>query len=79
MSDAIHGIIHGKTIELLDDPGMVDGQRVEVLLRPVVSLGSRIEAILRTAGSMAEDTEFDAVMGEVERDRKAARFREDVG
>jgi hypothetical protein len=43
MSDAIHGIIHGKTIELLDDPGMADGQRVEVLLRPLVVPDARDE------------------------------------
>ena len=35
-------------------------------------------ALKRIAGSMADDPEFDAVMEEVQRSRKAARFRENL-
>ena len=33
MSEAVEGVIHGKTIELAVDPGLQDGQRVEVVIR----------------------------------------------
>lgn len=31
----IHGVIHGKTIELEHEPGLPDGQRIAVELRPL--------------------------------------------
>ena len=31
---AIHGVIHGRTIELSESPGLPDGQRVVVQLQP---------------------------------------------
>ena len=34
----IQGVIHGKSIELHEEPGLADGQRVEVTLRPVTTL-----------------------------------------
>src|SRR4051812_9089264 len=66
------GVIHGKTIELAVDPGLEDGQRVrvQVMVRPVADLDAQRAAILRTAGSMADDPEFDAVVGEVANARK---------
>ena len=72
----VRGVIHGKTIELLTDPGLTDGQEVEMTLRPVDQPDARIAAILRTAGSMANDPEFHAVMEEVQRYRDSARYRE---
>jgi hypothetical protein len=35
MVKTLHGRVHGRTIELEDEPGMADGQRVEVRLRVV--------------------------------------------
>ena len=32
MNKIIEGVVHGRTIELLDDPGVGEGQRVQVLL-----------------------------------------------
>ena len=37
MSDrptVLHGVIHGKTIELKQEPGVPEGQRVQVEIRP---------------------------------------------
>ena len=74
----IRGVIHGKTIELADDPGIEDGRQVEVTIRtsslPVPD--ARIAAILRTAGALADDPEFAEVMNQVARQRNAARFRD---
>jgi hypothetical protein len=33
MTKTIHGIVHGKTIELAEDPGVAEGQEVEVQLK----------------------------------------------
>jgi hypothetical protein len=33
MSEVLYGIVHGKTIELEQDPGLEDGRRVQVVLR----------------------------------------------
>lgn len=76
MSHTVPGVIHGKTIELAADPGLADGQGVEITIRPSTPPDARTEAILKTAGSMAGDPEFDAVMGEIERRRRSARHRE---
>jgi hypothetical protein len=70
MSGVVEGVIHGKTIELAADPGIADGQKVEVTIRPVVDRQAKIEAILRTSGSMADDPDFEAVMEQIERERR---------
>jgi hypothetical protein len=71
MSKTFSGIVSGKTIELLQDPGL-DGYRVEVEIRPLASREERIEALKRVAGSMADDPEFDAIMEEIQKDRHRA-------
>ena len=37
---SIHGVIHGRTIELAEDPGIADGQRVQVEVRAVPAAGN---------------------------------------
>ena len=69
MSKTFNGIVSGKTIEPLQDPGL-DGYRVEVEIRPIASREDRIEALKRVAGSMADDPEFDAIMEEIQKDRR---------
>ena len=32
----IHGVVHGKTIELEREPGLNDGQAVSVEIRPIM-------------------------------------------
>jgi len=76
MSSTIRGVIRGKTIELTDDPKIADGQRVEVTIRTKLDPAAQLEAILRTAGSMADDPEFAAIMDEVERYRHTAQYRD---
>ena len=39
MTKAVHGVVHGRTIELAEDLGIDDGQAVEVYVRPLTSNG----------------------------------------
>jgi hypothetical protein len=79
VSEAIEGVIHGKTIDLATDPGLADGQAVRVIVKPLPTPEQRRDAILRTAGSMANDADFDAAMGQVGSDRRSARYRGATG
>lgn len=79
MPEPIEGVIHGRTIELATDPGLADGQAVRVVVRPLPTPEQQHEAILRTAGSMANDPDFDAAMAQVEKDRKSAHYRGTTG
>ena len=76
MTRIIHGKVQGRTIELDEDPGVPNGEEVEVTVtrsRPKPPWG---EGIKRSAGAAASIAEFDAVFEQIERDRKAAVFRE---
>ena len=56
----LKGIIHGKIIELEQEPGLPDGQSVTVLLQPVDEQTPRLppgEGIQRSAGAWADDAE----------------------
>ena len=79
MPDAIEGVMHGRTIELTIDPGLADGQAVRVIVEPLRTPNQTSEAIPRTAGSMANNPDFDAAMAHVESDRRSARYRETAG
>lgn len=54
------GIVHGKTIELDEPPGLPDGQPVHVTVQPVapkLSDEERRELLRRAAGSWSDDPE----------------------
>ncbi len=73
MPEELVGVIHGRTIELQGDPGIADGREVKVSVRVVDQPAAWGDGIRATAGCMADDPEFDAVMGEVQRARKSRR------
>jgi hypothetical protein len=73
MNKIIEGVVHGRTIELLDDPGVGDGQRVQVVLSLSSSAGAWGEGIRRTAGALANDPDWDAIMAEVHAGRQRRR------
>jgi hypothetical protein len=73
MSIVIHGVVHGKTVELRESPGVPDGQEVEVVLRPVETSRSSSEGIRRTAGALADDPHWDGIVAEIQRERKLER------
>jgi hypothetical protein len=70
MGRVIEGVVHGRTVELSEDPGVSDGERVQVVL----SSGSAEEdwkrAVMRTAGALADDPDWDRIMAEVHQARK---------
>lgn len=73
MTKIIHGKVHGRTIELVEDLGLAEGQVIEIQVKVVPSPRKWGEGILRTAGALANDPEWDAIMEAVHRDRKRER------
>jgi hypothetical protein len=72
MSKIIHGVVHGKTIALEEDPELADGQLVELTIRAVEPPTTRQpgEGFLRTEGALADDPHWDAIMAEIYQERK---------
>ena len=70
MSSVIHGVVHGKTIELKESPGVPDGQEVEVVVRAIDPGRPWGEGILRSAGAATDVLGFDEAFAEIQRDRK---------
>jgi hypothetical protein len=70
LTKTFHGKIHGKTIELDEDPGVAEGQEVEVQVRIVQPARKWGEGILRTAGALADDPEWDTIMEQIYQERK---------
>ena len=78
MSNVIHGVVHGKNIELKEEIGLADGQEVELTLRLVSPQSNWGQGILRCAGGMAPiwTEEDDQILEEIQRDRKRSTHRE---
>jgi hypothetical protein len=60
MKTAVKGIIHGRIIELEEEPGLPEGQQVTVTFAPVSAASSpthpaALEALRRAAGAWADD------------------------
>jgi hypothetical protein len=79
VAETIPGTIHGRTIELDADPGLAEGQKVQITIRAAAGEDARLAAIEGTAGSMADDPEFDAVMADIAHQRKSTRYRDIAG
>jgi hypothetical protein len=73
MTRIVHGIVHGRTIELNEDPGVPEGQDVEVQIKVIAPPRKWGDGILRTAGALADDPHWDAIMEEVHQARKIER------
>jgi hypothetical protein len=73
MNKVLHGVVHGKIIELSEPAGVVDGQEVEVVVR--YSMPSRPwgEGIRNSAGGWADYPEMDAVMERLHQNRQLER------
>ena len=72
MSRVIQGIVHGRTIELSEDPGIADGQQVHVVVSAVDTTQAWGEGIRRSAGAAADVLGAEEAFAQVERDRRAA-------
>jgi hypothetical protein len=66
MVKQVQGIIHGKTIELDQDPGIVEGQRVDVKVLLSERIQSWGEGILRSAGIAAGLPGFEEAFEQVQ-------------
>jgi hypothetical protein len=72
MTKTVHGVVHGKTIELVEDLGFADGQEVELRVRilPSRQVKQPGEGLHRTEGALADDPYWDAIMEEIYQERK---------
>jgi hypothetical protein len=74
MTKILHGKVHGRTIELDEDPGVADGQEVEVQVKVIPKTRRKPgEGFLRTEGALADDDEWDGIMEEIHQARKLDR------
>jgi hypothetical protein len=72
MTKRIHGVVHGKTIELEENPGVTEGQEVEITIRSIPTQRTWGEGLLRCAGALASDwtDEDDRILEEIHLERK---------
>ena len=77
MTIVLQGVVHGTTIELSENPGVADGQKVEVTVRVVNPQRKWGEGIMRSAGAAAGIPGVDEAFEEIQRERKAAKYRDE--
>jgi hypothetical protein len=73
MTRVLHGIVHGKTIDLSEPLGAADGQEVEVVVRFLTPSRPWGEGIRNSAGGWADYPEMDAIMEQIQENRKLER------
>ncbi len=76
MIRTIHGVVHGKTIQLDEDLGVAEGQQVEVQVKIIQAIANEGDGLRRSAGALANDPHWDAIMAEIHEDRKRDTRRE---
>jgi hypothetical protein len=78
MNKIVHGIVHGNTIELKENPGISDGQEVRVILSVAKKSRPWGEGIRNSAGALANEPpeEDDKILEEIYRQRKQKSHRE---
>jgi hypothetical protein len=72
MTRALHGKVHGRTIELDEDPGLAEGQPVEVVIKTPSANLTWGEGLRRCAGALANEwtDEDDRILEAIHQDRK---------
>jgi hypothetical protein len=72
MTKTVHGVVHGKTIELDEDPGVAEGQQVQITIKSVSAKKPWGEGLRRCAGALANEwtDEDDRILEEIHQDRK---------
>ena len=78
MSIVVQGVIHGTTIELREHPGVADGQEVEVVVRLLNPPRKWGDGILRSAGAAVGIPGVDEAFEEIQRERKSAKYRDNL-
>jgi hypothetical protein len=69
MIKILHGIVHGKNIELSDAIDFTDGQEVELLIREAKTTKPWGEGIKQSAGGWTDYPEMDAIMEKIRKER----------
>ena len=72
MTKKLHGTVHGRTIELDEDPGVSDGEEVELQIQ-IATARKWGEGILRSAGGWVEYPEMDDIMEKIYQERRLER------
>ena len=74
----LRGVIHGKTIELITDPGLKEGQEVEITLRPMTKANTLGAGLQRCAGALADSwqAEDDSILEQIQDSRKRSTGRD---
>ena len=73
----IRGVIHGKTIELDEAPGLPDGESVSVTVQPLLATQlPPVEGIRQSAGAWAENAEDLDKFIEWNREQRKMKRRE---
>jgi hypothetical protein len=72
MIRSTQGIIHGKTIELVEDLGVAEGQRVEVHVKIISAEREWGDGLRRCAGALADEwsADDDRILEEIYLERK---------
>ncbi len=72
MTRTMHGKVHGRTIELEEDPGVAEGEQVEITIKTVSAKQPWGEGLRRCAGALAGEwtDEDDRILEEIHEDRK---------
>ncbi len=68
----VHGIVHGKTIEIEEELGLSDGDKVSIVIEgPQSSQDKWGEGLRRCAGALADDwtEEDDKILEDIYRSR----------
>ncbi len=78
MNKIVHGIVHGNTIELKENPGISDGQEVRVILSVAKKSRPWGEGLKNSAGALANSwtDQDDKILDELHRQRKCDTGRE---
>ena len=79
MTQLIHGVVRGRTIELDREVGVPEGQEVEVAVRTIGTPSGQEPwgtGLRRCAGALAGIPGLDEDMEEILREPRKVRFRE---
>jgi hypothetical protein len=79
MTQLMHGVVRGRTIELDREVGVPEGQEVEVAVRTIGAPANSEPwgaGLRRCAGALAGIPGLDEDMEEILRERRTAKFRE---
>ena len=71
MTRIVYGKVHGRTIELDEDPGVAEGEKVEITIKALPGKLLWGEGLQRCAGALADQwtDEDDRILQEIHEDR----------